>query len=379
VKFYNPVRVESGGADLAEIATLIGARRAAVVTTRGMERRGTAETLRCACRTAELHVFADIGPNPTIASVSEGAAVALQADPEVIVALGGGSALDSAKGIAALSSPGFPGGGWLSKHLREGAPFPADFRPLPIIAIPTTAGTGSEVTRWGTIWDENDGSKYSISHEKLFPEAALLVPELTLSVPPDITLFTGLDAISHCMESIWNRGASAVSDAFAVAGLRKMLDAMDAVLERPGGLQGRRAAQQGALLGGFAISCNATALAHSMSYPLTAAFGMPHGLACGFTLPELMRFNGQTAPDRVGMIVDVLGESDILTAALRLEKLFRKWDVSGHVRRYLNGDKATRLAQLKERLLAPGRASNNVRPATTDDALGIIRRSLGQK
>jgi alcohol dehydrogenase len=379
VKFYNPVRVGSGGADLAELATLIGGRRAAVVTTAGMERRGTVKTLRCACPTAEFHVFADVAPNPTIASVSEAAAVALEAHPEVIVALGGGSALDSAKGIAALSSPGCSEPGWLSRHLREGTPFPADFRPLPIIAIPTTAGTGSEVTRWGTIWDENDGSKYSISHEKLFPEAALLVPELTLTVPPDITLYTGLDAISHCMESIWNRRASAVSDAFAVAGMRKMLDALDAVLERPHDLDERRAAQQGALLGGFAISCNATALAHSMSYPLTAAFGMPHGLACSFTLPELMRFNGETAPDRVGMIAEVLGESDIPAAASRLGNLFRKWDVSGHVRRYLDSDKAPRLAQLRERLLAPGRASNNVRPATSDDALGIIRRSLGQE
>jgi alcohol dehydrogenase len=242
-----------------------------------------------------------------------------------------------------------------------------------MIAIPTTAGTGSEVTSWGTVWDELDGSKHSISHPRLFPEAALLVPELTLTASAELTLVTGLDAISHCMESIWNRRATVISDAFAVAGLRKIFSALTRVLENPGDLDARRTMQYGSLFGGLAISSNATALGHSMSYPLTSRFGMPHGLACSFALPELMRFNGEYAPERVGLIAEAMEAADFSEAASRLELLFADWEVPGQVSRYLTREKVD---EVKDLLIAPARASNNLRPATSDDALAIIHRSL---
>jgi alcohol dehydrogenase len=371
--FQNPVRMEFGSANFAELAGLIKGRSAVVITTPGADVRGTVADFLGAASTADVRVFDGVHPNPTIASISSGAAEVLDPAPELLVALGGGSTLDTAKGIAALASGGCSAPGWLSNHLREGAPFPDDFAPLPIIAIPTTAGTGSEVTSWGTVWDEVDGSKHSISHPLLFPEAALLIPELTLSAPPELTLVTGLDAISHCMESIWNRRASAVSDAFAVAGLRKIFSALDIVLGTPGHLDARRTMQEGALFGGLAISSNATALGHSMSYPLTSRFGMPHGLACSFTLPELIRFNGEYAPERVALIADAMDAATASAAAKRLEQHFARWGVPAQVRRYLTPEKVDKV---KDFLIAPGRATNNVRPATPEDALGIIQRAL---
>lgn len=371
--FYNPVRIHFGSNALSELPTLLGSCNPALITTAGMVSRGTAERVTRAFGRGDIGVFSGVQPNPTIASITEAAAAVLNSSPDVLIAVGGGSTIDTAKGVAAIGSPGCSGAGWLARHLRDNTPLPDEFMPLSIVAIPTTAGTGSEVTMWGTVWDEIDGAKYSISHPMLFPEAALLVPELTLTAPAELTLFSSLDAMSHCMESIWNRRATPVSDSFALSGLEKILSAIDTVLQNPDDLSSRRTLQEAALFGGLAISSNATALAHSMSYPLTARFGMPHGLACSFTLPELIRFNGEHAADRIQLVGNTLGAFGVEETAQRLETLFGRWQVPAHVRRYVGGQSVT---NLKDRLLAPGRASNNIRDATADDALGIINRSL---
>lgn len=371
--FYNPVRIHFGSVGLPELPGLLGSRRATLITTPGMERRGVVESVEHACAPRSIRVFTGVQPNPTIASITSAAERILDSAPEVLIAVGGGSTLDTAKGVAAIASPGCFERNWFPGHLREKTPFPEAFSPLPVIAIPTTAGTGSEVTMWGTVWDEMNGSKHSISHPRLFPEMALLVPALTLTSPPELTLFSALDTISHCMESIWNRGATPISDVFAVAGLTKSFSALDRALENPADFEARRTLQEAALLGGLAISSNATALAHSMSYPLTSHCGMPHGLACSFTLPEVIRFNGEYAPQRVQLIGNTLGAADIDDCARRLYSLFLRWQVPAHVGRYLTRESA---AKLKDRLLTPGRANNNIRAVTSDDALGIINRSL---
>ena len=373
MRFYNPVRIHFGNTALTELPKLLGSCSPALITTPGTVSRGTAERVTRAFGRSDIAVFSGVQPNPTIASITQAASAVLSSSPDLLIAVGGGSTIDTAKGVAAIASPGCGGPDWLAGHLRDKTPFPDEFMPLSIVAIPTTAGTGSEVTMWGTVWDEIDGTKYSVSHPMLFPEAAFLVPELTLSAPAELTLFSALDAISHCMESIWNRGATPVSDAFAVAGLEKILSALDTVLQKPDDLPGRRALQEGALFGGLAISSNATALAHSMSYPITAQFGMPHGLACSFTLPELIRFNGEHAADRIQLIAKTLGELGVDETAQRLETLFMEWRVPGHVRRYVGEHPVT---NLRDRLLAPGRASNNIRAATAEDAFGILTRSL---
>lgn len=371
--FYNPVRIRFGSTALQELPAILGTWNPALITTPGMVARGTVEAVQRAFGRGGMPVFSGVQPNPTITSITEAGSAVLDSSPDVLIALGGGSTIDTAKGVAAVASPGCGAGGWLAGHLREKTPFPDEFFPLPIVAIPTTAGTGSEVTMWGTVWDEIDGSKYSVSHPLLFPEVALLVPELTLSAPSELTLFSALDAMSHCMESIWNRGATPVSDAFAAAGLAKIFSALDTVLEEPDDLAGRRTLQEGALFGGLAISSNATALAHSMSYPITAQFGMPHGLACSFALPELVRYNGEVAADRIQLIGNTLDTSGVEETAQRLETLFLGWGVPAHVRRYVGPHS---VAGLRDRLLAPGRANNNIRDVTADDALGILNRSL---
>jgi alcohol dehydrogenase len=370
----NPVKVFHSNASFSGIRELVGSRNIGLVATKGAERRGTLEKLRAALGDSIVSgATTGVQSNPTLASIQQNANEVLQGGaPQVLIAIGGGSTLDSAKGIAAIAAADF-NPHWLSDHLRSGAPFPAPFEGPSIIAIPTTAGTGSEVTMWGTVWDEVSGAKYSISHESLYPEYAIMIPELTLSADRELTLFTALDALSHCMESMWSTRSTLQSQDFAMGGMRKVLASIDNVLDRPSDLSCRRDLQEGALFAGYAISFTRTALAHSMSYPMTSSLGMPHGLACSFTLPAMIRFNASAAPEAVMKISRALGKRSAQEGAEELDRRYSEWGVPEYVSRYADRQRVTALA---DRLLTPGRADNNVRQATVDDALAIVLESL---
>jgi alcohol dehydrogenase len=371
----NPVTVVHGDESFSGIPELVGNRSVAIVATAGAARRGTLQRLNAALEGASRSIVATttgVESNPSIESIQRNAEEIVDAEPQVLIAIGGGSTLDSAKGIAAIAGANRDTK-WFSDHLRKDSPFPAGFAPPRIIAIPTTAGTGSEVTMWGTVWDEVSGDKYSISHPSLYPEFALMIPELTLSAGRELTLFTALDALSHCMESMWSTRSTGASEEFASSGMTRVLSSLDAVLSDPGNLDERRNLQEGALLAGYAISFTRTALAHSMSYPMTSALGMPHGLACSFTLPALMRFNESAARRAVERIAKVLGAEDAESAARELERRYAVWDVPQYVSRYADAGKVRALA---DRLITPGRADNNARQAGAADALALVLESL---
>ncbi len=370
----NPVAVVFSEDGAETFAKLVRERRTAVITTPGTVSRGVIDQLLGSVETSTRHVFTGVKPNPTIESIALGAREVLSSKPELLIAIGGGSVIDTAKGIAAIAGAGDGDANWMAHHFRESVPFPSLFTPPSIIAVPTTAGTGSEVTMWGTVWDERDGTKYSISHLNLYPEAAVLIPTLTSTMSAELTLVTGLDALSHCMESMWNRRATPVSDAFASKGLGQLIQFLPLAVSDGGDLSVRASMQNAALLGGLAISSTATALAHSMSYPLTARLGMPHGLACSFTLPALMEFNALAAPERVDLIANALGAETAKEGASRLRRLFDELEVNALVARYLRPGMAK---SFQEKLLTPGRADNNVAPATSSDALEIIEQSIG--
>jgi len=201
--------------------------------------------------------------------------------------IGGGSTLDTAKALMIGTASGKLDD--LVALLAKGAPFtPARVKRL--IAIPTTAGTGSEVTPYATIWDAapDRQKKYSLMLKETWAEAAIVDPELTLSLPPTVTLHSALDALSHSLEAIWNVNANPVSDVLAVAAAREILAKLPPLMARPGDLELRTRVAWAALTAGLAFSNTKTALAHSISYEMTLKHGLPHGLACSFTLPMVL-------------------------------------------------------------------------------------------
>ena len=283
--YNNPVKVCFGTGALNDLPRHLAKRPYALVTYADEHFKPLRARIETLAGPPEL-VIDNVKPNPDFATVAEACQQWARAGTatQVIVALGGGSVIDSAKALAAANGDFSRVRRYL--ETKEGS---GDLGRLPIIAVPTTAGTGSEVTMWATLWDTEHGRKYSLSRAELYPETAIVDPELTLAMPQSLTISTGLDALSHALESIWNRNINPVSAEFARAAALEVLDALPAVIRDPRNLELRTRMARAALFAGLAFSNTKTALAHSISYPITLDYGVPHGIACSFSLSMVMR------------------------------------------------------------------------------------------
>lgn len=326
--FSNPVAIAFGDGGLGSIGAHVAGRRYALVT------YADPPFVALAARIADLAgapvlVVDDVKPNPDFADLVPSCARLQGKRVELIVALGGGSVIDTAKVLAAS------GGDFarVERHLVEGAkaaPLPA---PIPILAVPTTAGTGSEVTCWATVWDGAGGRKFSLADARLYPERALVDPELTHGAPHGLTVATGLDALSHALESIWNRNANPVSATYAVAAAREIVATLPKLRSDLRDPELRRRMAQAALFAGLAFSNTKTALAHSISYAVTLRHGVAHGLACSFTLPQVMRSVIGADADCDARLAAIFGD-DLQAGAARLEAFLEEVGVSPRARDY---------------------------------------------
>lgn len=308
-EYFNSVRSVYGAGALSSLPGLLAGQRALLVTFPEARALGLVGRIEALLGDQLAGVIDDVRPNPDVAELKalyEG--FWRNADGiDVIVAIGGGSAIDTAKALMVGTESGrFDD---LVALLAAGKPFvPAQLKRL--IAVPTTAGTGSEVTPWATIWDRGAQKKYSLHLKETWPAVALIDPELMLSLPASVTLQSGLDALSHALESIWNVNANPLSDTFAVAAVHEIFDALPRLMERLGdvGLRGRMALA--ALKAGMAFSNTRTALAHSISYEMTLRYGLPHGIACSFPLPMVLERAIGRQPDRDAVLERALGPLD---------------------------------------------------------------------
>jgi alcohol dehydrogenase len=228
-----------------------------------------------------------------------------------------------------------------------------------MIAIPTTAGTGSEVTPTATIWDDRELRKHSLADASLFPSTAIVDPSLATKLDWPSTLGPGLDAYVQCFESIWNVRASPVPTLLARRGLDLIPDALRSLHRDLRDPDARSAMAEGALLSGLAISQTRTALAHSLSYPVTAHLGLAHGLACALFLPAVMEFNLEADAD--GSLRDRLRQ---------VRSLFDELDVAVAIRAQI-GERPD-LQSLAGQMLTTERSANNVRPVQPEDVRGIV-------
>jgi phosphonate metabolism-associated iron-containing alcohol dehydrogenase len=334
--YRNPVDVRFGQGSFSSLGALLGGRPYALVTYGEPYFRSLASDLAKSAG-EPLLVIEDIAPNPDIALLEQQVSrfVGIAAAP-VIVALGGGSVIDSAKVFAAARGDFAAMDAYLKKRAS-----PETLSPWPLIAVPTTAGTGSEVTCWGTVWDNASGVKHSLAHPGLYPQFALVDPNLMIGKPRELTIQTGLDALSHSLESLWNRNANPVSAANAVAAARGVLSTLPALAGDLRNRQLRERMARAATLAGFAFSNTKTAIAHSLSYPITLRHGVPHGIACSFSLPMIIRsVAGHDGICEEGLR-SIFG-ADAAGAAERLEITLDKLGVSTDFRSYGIGEEEWR-------------------------------------
>jgi alcohol dehydrogenase class IV len=294
--FQAPRIVEVGGGSVARAATLLGRlglSRPLIVSDPFMVSSGLIDRLTGPLGAAGIayDIFSDTIPEPTDVIVDAGVARMAAQKFDCLVAFGGGSPIDTAKAMNILAADG--------GHMRDyKVPAVADFCALPLIAIPTTAGTGSEATKFTIITDTAHDEKMLISGLGALPLAAIVDYELTFSVPPRITADTGVDSFTHALEAYVSRRANSFSDALAVSAMRLIGANLRTAFHDPQNAAARAAMMLGATQAGMAF-CNASvALVHGMSRPIGAHFHVPHGLSNAMLLPAVTRFSLNAALPR---------------------------------------------------------------------------------
>ena len=227
--------------------------------------------------------FGAVEPNPQLSGAEETAALAKSVDADAVIGIGGGSSIDTAKFAGAIAL----GDKSALAYYRGEEPFPE--KRLKIIAIPTTAGTGSEVTQVSVM--SNITEKRTINNPVFMPVAAIVDPSLTLSVPPKTTMNTGLDAMAHALEGYWSKNHQPISDLMAIEAVRIILENLEKVYDNGSDIDARSRMAYASLLGGLSFALPKTAASHACSYPLSEDYHLPHGEACAFTLDSLVKIN----------------------------------------------------------------------------------------
>ena len=258
-------------------------------------------------------VYSDIQPNPQLSGAAAVAALIREREADGVIGVGGGSTLDTAKFAAAIAHDG----GTAEEYFRGLRPFPAAH--IPVVTVPSTAGTGSEVTQVSVMSFGKE--KKTINHPAFMPAAAVVDPLLTRSVPPRTTMITGLDALAHALEGYWSRNHQPISDQMAKEAVRLVLEHLENAWRDGSDLQARTGMSLAALLGGLAFALPKTAGCHACSYPLSEDYGLPHGEACAFTLDSFIRLNTDQRLEALCRELGLSGAEELARRVAALKRL----------------------------------------------------------
>ena len=300
-RWHMPTEVVYGAGcldTLREVCRELGD-RPLVVTGRGSARRNGALD-RVLAQFPKAPVFDAVEQNPSTETCEAGGALCREQGCDFVIGIGGGSPMDAAKAVALLACNPGPCEQYYGRDLFKGGN-------LPVIAVPTTAGTGSEVTPYAVITDRARQSKRTIAGRTLFPRVALLDPTLTRTLPPDVTAHTGLDALSQVMEGMVSRKSTPMGDALAVETCRTIRQWLPQAVAGPDNIEARGRMLHAAMVSGCIIAQSGTTLVHGMGYYFTLAFGLSHGLANAVLLIPLFAHNADHLPEKVAAIATALG------------------------------------------------------------------------
>lgn len=370
--YHNPVEIHFGINARKKLVDLFENKNCLIVATeRGRKSFQNDIELKRLIENNQITWADSINPNPDIAQLQSLIDDCKGKHLDAIIGFGGGSAMDSAKVLSVGLAPSLKT--TPLSDLISNPSLHANSEVLPLYTIPTTSGTGSEVTPFSTVWDHKLKKKYSLAGKNVFPKAAFVDPTLTKNLPMEPTINTGLDAINQAAESIWNKNASPLSISYATRALHIGLDAIQELAAGNWSDKNRSNMAECSVLAGLAISQTRTALCHSISYPLTAHFNIPHGLACAFTMPAVLRLNLQVEDGRFERLRK---ELNVESLEQEFDKLNSKLLVPKRVKSYIPD--IERLITLVDEMHTPGRADNNLNTVDTETITEILRASWGQ-
>lgn len=288
---------------LAEHVQALQGRRPLIVLDKNLAAAGFSKTVADVLDGSGLKVsfFEEAEPEPRLELADEGARAAQRGKCDLVVGIGGGSAMDLAKAVAAVAGNKGKAADYLGLNKVPGPG-------LPTIMVPTTAGTGSEVTFTAVFVRQNLQKKEGMNSPFLYPALALLDPELTLTLPAEPTATTGLDALCHAIESYTSIQASPMSEMVSLEAIRLISDNLRTCVHNGGNLEAREQMMLGSLYAGLGLANAGVTAVHSLSYPLGGKYGVPHGLANTLLLPHVMTFNLPGSIEKFAIIAEVMGE-----------------------------------------------------------------------
>jgi len=309
-EFYAPGKIIFGPGSLNQIgaeAKRLGNKVLVVLGKSAMRKIGALDRLTHLLieNNLEYVIYENVPSDPTVETVDTGTSSARKENCNLVIALGGGSVLDTGKAISAMVTNE---GSVADYQEIEGKGRKFQHKPIPFIAIPTTSGTGSEATKNAVITNTEFSLKKSIRDSMLIPEVALVDPELTLSLPPYITAICGGDALTQCIESYLGKKSQEITDILALHAIGLMGKSLVKAVKEGKNLEARKDMAMGALLSGLCLSNSGLGTVHALSHPLGVYYKIPHGLSCAVLLPFVMEYNLPVATKRLAKITQSLGE-----------------------------------------------------------------------
>lgn len=351
-------------------------RRVFIVTDKFMHESGRVSYLtdKIKAEGAKWEIFSDVTPDPDIETVTAGVAKILEFQPDTVIALGGGSPIDAAKAIVYFAA----------KQI--------DLRDCPFVAVPTTSGTGNEVSKFAVITDRARGIKYPLIDDTLLPDYAVLDAELTCSVPPKVTADTGFDVLTHAIEAFVCTEANAFTDALAEKSVKLVDHYLLLAYKEPDNREARQGMHNASCLAGAAFSNAGLGLCHSMAHAMGAQFHIPHGRANAILLPVVMSFNAgcettlTPVATRYAELVSLIGmgATSMRQSALNLIHMVRRLQQRMGVPQCIKDagvsaeDFEAALDTMADAALADRCTATNLKPCTKEDIIELYRQAYSK-
>ena len=362
-EYFNPVHITFSGSFDVEIRGLFINDAKSILMICSDRFSKTEDFERMSDQLGEFQLFTSIENNPSFASCQQAIDFAKDSPPDAIVAIGGGSVIDTAKAVRMA----------LCKSCYDIEElFKCDARvttnPL-FIAVPTTHGSSSELTMWATIWDKTNKVKHSLAEIANYPDYAIYDANLVTALPIPVSISSTLDCLSHSLEALWNKNSNPISDSFAIQAVTLIMSNLDRMVE-PIPVEVRESLLLASAYAGLAFSNTKTAAAHSISYPLSAHFGIPHGIACSMPLRPLAEINLPEIPDQWVALSKQIRVNDSSQLWEQVEGAINE-RVPYRLRDY--GVQESDLDWILELTFAKDRMGNNIVDLTKDDVKGILK------
>ena len=365
--------------ELPGVVARLGYKKALVVTDKGLMKFGVAKMVLDVMDEAGIayEIFDDVKPNPTVSNVKAGIEACKKAEADFIVAIGGGSSMDTAKGIGiVVNNPEF------SDIVSLEGVADTKKKSLPIIALPTTAGTAAETTINYVIIDESRQAKMVCVDPNDIPAVAIIDAELMYSLPKSLTAATGMDAMTHAIEGLITKAAWEMSDMFELKAIEMIYKYLPMAVNDPTNPEGRNGMAVAQYIAGMAFSNVGLGVDHGMAHPLSALFDVPHGVACAMLLPTVMRFNVPAALDKytdiakaVGVWRDGMTKEEAADAACKaIEDLSAQVGTNKHLTDL--GIKESDIAALAEQAIQDVCTPGNPREVTKEDIVNLYHKIL---